>query len=240
MTNKPSSDDSGPINGFFSEGGGHRGAHIRTPTSRAANLVAAVPAMRRTPEPKTARARISAQPRQNQKPMGPTPERMAKGDLPPARTAGGFHRAIPPVETLFKAKKLGWSNDCVTENLALFQAAEKLKLHYDQKNAMGIKAQDINKVGGRGASDNLTEEEIWVEHNKTFEIAKRLMGWTSAHPARGSARIVIAIVCEEMSVTEAAEMHLVAARKEVMISTAMEKLREGLFSLAIHWRFIRG
>ncbi len=231
---KPAS-DADPINGFFSEGGGRRGAHIRAGSEhRASTLAKALPMMRPGKEPKTARARISARKEKPTKLLGPTPERAAKGDVTPYRTAGGFHRSISTVERLRDQGKLDHD---ARHNQAMFQAAERLRRHFDGCQ-IGVKAQDLNRITGGAASGDLTQEEAWVEHHRHFTIAKKLMGWTEAHPKRGSACIVIAVVCEEMTVSDAADTNLPQARTEAMKAAAMDRLREGLFMLAVHWREI--
>lgn len=227
------SDSEPQPSGFFSAGGGKRGAMI--PAAEA--IAQAHATMRRSSTPKTARARISAQPvRAKQTILGPTPERLAKGDIAPMRTAGGFHRAVAPVERLYKLHKLAANPDDLRENLALFQAAERLKRHYDGLG-LSIAAQDLNKVVGHETGDD-TKQDAWVDHRRHFVIARTLMGYNVAYPRRGSSGIVIAVVCEEKAVTDAAEEHLVPARKEVMVATAMDRLREGLWVLACHWKTI--
>ncbi len=238
--------DAEPVNGMFSPGGGKRGAHIRTAgDSRSGQLAGylaeALPSMRRQRGPsKTAAGRAELAPiktkRTPPKPFGPTPERLAKGDISPVRTAGGFHRAVSPVERLYKLRKLSANPDDIRENLALFQAAERLKRHYDGLG-LSISAQDPNRVIGHEVGDD-TKQDAWVDHRRNFEVARTLMGFNLAHPRRGSSCIVVAVVCEEKAVTDAAEEHLIPARKEVMVATAMDRLREGLWVLACHWKMI--
>ena len=142
------------------------------------------------------------------------------------------------MERLFQQHQLSEKPDDTRENFALHQAAQRLKRHYDLKNAIGIKAQDFNRASGRGGDGDLMQEEVWLENNRHFEVARKMMGWTPAHPNRGPASIVIAVVCEEMTVTEAADLYLVGGRKERMLAAAMDRLRVGLFMLAVHWREI--
>ena len=235
MADSTSPDRPTEPSGFFAPGGGKRGAMI--PAGEA--MAQAHAAMRRPTPERTARGRIEAAPqrRKAERPIGPTPERLAKGDIPAAATAGGFHRSVAPIERLYKQKKLGETAEHVRDNLALFQAAERLKHHFDRKNAMGVRAQDLTRVTG-GSPNGTAAEEAWVIHNKHFETAMVLMRYSAASPNRGAARIVIAVVCEEMIVTDAAVSFLLPARKEVMVATAMEKVREGLWCLATHWGFL--
>ena len=204
-----------------------------------AELARSIPPLRAS-APKNARSRMEAGKPKKAKPvrLGPTPERAAKGDFLAPKAIDAPYVCVAPIERLFRDGKLAPTKDNVRENFALWQAAQRLKRHYDQKNAIGVRAQDLNRVTGRGSSEDLNRDEAWVEHNKHFEIARRLMGWTSAHPKRGSACIVIAVVCDEKTVTEAADEFMVPARAEVMKAAAMDRLREGLFTLALHWREI--
>ena len=73
--------------------------------------------------------------------------------------------------------------------------AEKLRRHYEGC-AIGVKAQDLNRITG-GDSGELIGEEAWVEHYRRFKEARVIMGWTEAHPNRGAACIVVAVVCED-------------------------------------------
>ena len=169
--------------------------------------------------------------------MGPTEERLAKGDVTLYRTAGGFHRSVSTVEQLRDQEKLCPENR--GHNQAMFRAAERLRRHFLGAQQLGaVKAQDLNRVTGRSSAEDLTQEEAWVEHFRQFTDARKLMGWSPAHPNRGAACIVVAVVCEDMTVTGAAEAYLLPARAEVMKAAAMDRLREGLFALAVHWREI--
>ena len=165
--------------------------------------------------------------------MGPTPERLAKGDLE-IRTAGAFHRSVPPVERLRDQDKL---DSMPRVNQAMFEAAEKLKRHFDGLGT-SIKAQDLNKVIGASSEGNLEGEEAWVHHHDAFKKAGKLMGWSETNPHRGAARITIAVVCHEMTITDAAKAHLPGADTTAMKAVALDRVREGLWALAAHWRMI--
>ena len=64
------------------------------------------------------------------------------------------------------------------------------------------------------------------------------MGWYVDHPFRGSGRLVVDVVCFEMPILEAGVIHTPKARTDTVSAKAMEKLCEGLFILAAHWRLI--
>ena len=226
------SSDAEPVSGFFAAGGGKRGAMI--PAAEA--MAQAHATMRRASPVKTARARIDLAPTKTKraapKLLGPTPERIAKGDIPVAATAGGFHRSVPPIERLRDQNKL--DHDSQT-NQAMFEAAEKLYRHF-QGCMVGVKAQDLNRVIGGGGGDDLTQEESWVHHFDQFKTACKLMGWFEGNPHRGAGRIVVAVVCYEMTIRDAGAENLPAGRVEGQQITAMDRIREGLFGLAKHWR----
>ena len=237
-----------PVNGYFGPG----------KSRSAAELARSMPAIRASKQT-TARGRIAASKTKKTRaiPMAPTPERLAKGDM---TVRGGVYRALPVHEQLRDQGALALPKDDasakkVTEsptnqlyakskfdhdartNEAMFQAAEKLRRHFDGC-AIGVKAQDLNRIISSGASDDLTQEEAWVHHFDTFRTACKLMGWSEANPYRGAGRIVVAVVCYEMTVTEAAVAHIGAGRTEVVKGQGMDRLREGLFALATHWRML--
>lgn len=234
--------------GFFAAGGGKRGNHVRSADA--------------TPETKTARARVSASKKKGSKrqqralAMGPTPERLAKGDIAAPRTAGGFCRSLSMAEQLRDGRERGLQkpisrltpdqlvtlhekgrldHDARTSE-GMFQAAEKLRRHYDGLG-LGARAQDLNRVVGSNDSDPLGEE-AWVHHHQVFQIACKLMGWHDNAPHRGAGRITVAIVCEDMTITDAAAAHLPAGETTARKAAALDRLREGLWALASHWRMI--
>ena len=226
MSKPTTADETDAISPYFA--GGNR---------RAVDLARSNPSARE-PAQTTARARISAaKPNKARRgrpiPMGPTPERLAKGDISPI-TAAGFRRSIPGIEKLRDAGKL--DRDAQT-NEGMFQAAEKLRRHFDG-SMVGVKAQDLNRIISSGSSDELTGEEAWVHNFDQFRRACKLMGWSETSPHRGAGRIVVAVVCYEMTVSEGAEIHIGGARKETILAAGMDRLREGLFAIAVHWRFI--
>ncbi|WP_158810435.1 hypothetical protein [Beijerinckia sp. L45] len=223
MPKTTNADDFDPISPFFA-GGNRSPSDLKRSTPSA-----------RQPLPATARSRISAVSSKKAKrgralPMGPTPERLAKGDISPI-TAGGFRRSISTVEKLRDGGKL--DHDART-NEAMFQAAEKLRRHFEG-SLIGVKAQDLNRIIG-GGGDELTGEEAWVHNFDTFTKACKLMGWSQANPHRGAGRITVAVVCFEMTVTEAAGIHVADKRKETALAAGMDRLREGLYALSIMWR----
>ena len=162
-------------------------------------------------------------------PMGPTPERLAKGDID---VRSGMHRSVPPIERLRDGGKL--DHDART-NQGMFEAASKLKRHFDGLG-IGVQAQDLNRVIAGSAADDLTHEEAWVHNHDVFRTACKIMGWSETSPHRGAGRLVVAVVCYEMPVGDAALTHIGAGRAEVIKSQGMDRLREGLFALATFWR----
>ncbi len=211
-----------PINGFFAGGSRH-----------ASDLGQAKSTSRRAAAPTTSRSRIPAtkSKRARAVPMGPTPERLAKGDVvlnnPLAR-----HVAIPTIEHLARLGKL--DHDEVTAK-AMVCAAEKLYRHF-VGCGVGVKAQDLNRIVG-GSADDLSQEENWVHHRDVFRTACKMMGWSDANPHRGAGRLVVEVVCYEQTVRDAALVHIGRGRLELIQAQGMDRLREGLFALAVHWRF---
>ena len=138
------SSDAEPVNNFFASGGGKRGAMVP-----AAEAMAQAHATMRRPSPvKTGRARIELAPTKSKRAkassrvVGPTPERLAKGDITEPRSFDAPFRAVSPVERLrdkggFEAPK--WTFDRLERlrdqnkldhdakvNQAMFMVAEKL------------------------------------------------------------------------------------------------------------------
>ena len=201
----------------------------------------------------TARSRISAAKggkKGRAQPLGPTPARLAKGDID---VRAGMHRAIPPVERLRDQGKLAtpkpseeierlkargeFSYD-VVENQRCYEAALRLYRHYEgmlQGVQGSVQAQDLNKIIGSGGEGDCSKQEAWVIHRDFFREAVTLMGCYD-NPFKGCGRIVVAVVCSEMSIRDAAEACLPDSNQNAKQSIAMDRLRTGLFTLAMHWR----
>lgn len=216
----------------------------------ARELARAIPNARQA-KPATARSRISAGKSGKKvrvQPLGPTPERLAKGDID---VRIGMHRSVPPVERLRdqgklatplpmeeveKLKRRGELSYDVRENQACYEAALKLRRHFEGC-MKSVQAQDLNKIIGGHGGDDLTKEESWVHNRDQFVIAVKLMGWFE-NRYRGAGRMVVAVVCEEITVLDAAEIHIGRGDTTALMGAAMDRLREGLFALAVHWRFL--
>lgn len=167
-------------------------------------------------------------------PMKPTAERMAKTDKP-RKTGSGAYRAPHPLERLRDQGKLD-PNPRV--NLAMFEAAEKLYTHFYQGGLKGIQAQDLSRASGSGdgGACQFPASENAMFHRGKFREATRIMGWHVDSPYRGAGRLVVDVVCYEMPVLEAGRIHTPPARTDTIAAKGMEKLCEGLFILAAHWR----
>lgn len=214
----------------------HSGFYGPGKSRSAAELAAAVPAVR---APSTARARVEAKRSSSKKsrkaramPVGPTPERLAKGDVD---IRVGQTRSVPPIERLRDQGKLSFD---ARENQALYEAALRLRRHFDGC-LVGVQAQDLNRIIGAGrGDDDLMKEEAWVNNFDQFRTAVKLMGWSPDRPQRGAGRLVVAVICNDLPVVDAAKIHIGAGRTEAVMGAAMDRLREGLFALAIHWRLL--
>ncbi len=211
-----------PINGFFAGG------------SRHASDFGTVPSTRRAGSPSTARSRIAASKSKRARavPIGPTPERLDKGDIVHNKTVA-LHVSIPLVELLARQGKL---DPHESTSRAMLSAAEKLYRHF-VGCGVGVKAQDLNRIVG-GAAEDLDQEENWVHHRDVFRTACKMMGWSDANPRRGAGRLVVEVVCYEQTVRDAALVHIGRGRLELIQAQGMDRLREGLFALAVHWRFL--
>lgn len=232
-----------PISNFETNAGSFRGGKNR-PTATAADAPAAkagaTPAafrefMQARQRAKTKPATTAnARPAAPSKPTTPTQERMAKTDNP-RRTTSGVYRAPAPIERLRDQGKLD-PNPVV--NSAMFEAAEKLYTHFYQGGLKGIAAQDLSRSagGGDGGACQFPATERAMHHREKFREATRLMGWYIDAPYRGAARLVVDVVCFEVTVEDASRRHTLSARTDTIKANGMEKLCEGLFILAAHWR----
>ena len=166
--------------------------------------------------------------------MKPTAERMEKTDKP-RKTGSGAYRAPHPLERLRDQGRLD-PNPRV--NLAMFDAAEKLYAHFYQGGLRGIQAQDLSRAtgSGDGGACQFPASENALFHRQKFREATRIMGWHIDAPYRGSGRLVVDVVCYERTVEDAARLHLLSSRTDTVKAAGMEKLCEGLFVLAAHWK----
>ena len=166
--------------------------------------------------------------------LAPTPERLAKSDSP-VKLGAGLYRAPMPIERMRDRNQL---DPLPHLNEALYLAAEKLVGYFEGAGlAFTVRAQDLGRViGGSGEGGDHHAAHCLLE----FRRACTLMGWPVAFPHRGAGRIVVAVVCEGVTVTDAAAMHRPGGRTEVRLAAGMEALREGLFALAVRWRLVRG
>ena len=233
-----------PVSNFETNPGSFRGGKNAGAVPPAGGKLGANPAAFREFMQKRQAAKASASPavkakRVPQAPalsMKPTAERMEKEDRP-GRTKAGTYRAPPPIERLRDQGKLD-PNPRV--NLGMYEAAEKLYAHFYRGGLKGIKAQDLSRsVGsGDGGSSHFPTNDDAMFHRQKFREATRIMGWHVDHPFRGSGRLVVDVICFEMPILEAGLIHTPKARTDTVSAKAMEKLCEGLFILAAHWRLI--
>lgn len=166
--------------------------------------------------------------------IGPTPERLAKADAP-VRMAAGHYRAPMPIERMRDRGQLDPQPDI---NEGLFLAAEKLVGLFEGAGlATTVRAQDLTRViGGAGEDGDHHAAHCLLE----FRRACALMGWSVAHPHRGAGRITVAVVCFGQSLKEAAAQHRPGGGDAAQLAAGKEALQTGLFTLAVHWRLIRG
>ncbi len=124
----------------------------------------------------------------------------------------------------------------------MFEAASKLYRHFYEGGLGGISAQDVSSVVGGGSGDGAAcgmPKTARAAHNRgLFREAVRAMGWFIAAPHRGAARLTVDVVCFEMGVKDAAHIHIPGAGNEAVLAAGMDRLREGLFTLATHWSLI--
>lgn len=235
-----------PISNFETNAGSFRGGKNRGPATPDApsappvvKLGASSAAFQKFREERQAKSPGTKAKRVPQAPavsMKPTKQRLEKEDKP-ARTVSGTYRAPAPIERLRDQGKLD-PNPRV--NLGMFDAAEKLYEHFYRGGLKGIKAQDLSRsVGsGDGGACQFPSTDTDMFHRQKFREATRLMGWYVDAPYRGAGRLVVDVICFQMPVEEASRKHSLSARTDTIKANGMEKLCEGLFILACHWRLI--
>ncbi len=175
-----------------------------------------------------------AQPERPAPLVKPTDERLEKNDRP-RKTEGGFYRAPAPIERLRDHRKL---DPLPHVNEAMFQAAGKLYSVFYLGGLGGIAAQDLSRCvgGGDGGSCGFPRNERAMHNRQVFREAVKIMGWHEAFPHRGAARLVVDVICFDMAIRDASRIHIPLGRTEVSTAAGMDRLREGLFALASHWR----
>lgn len=169
-------------------------------------------------------------------PEVPTPERLEKGDRP-KKTKGGFYRAPPPIERIRDRNGLD-ANPNVAR--AMCEAASQLYQNFYQSGLNGVAAQDLSREirGGGTTSSSFPRTERALHHRQRFRDACNAMGWFPDFPHRGAGRIVVDVCCYQMGVEDAAKLNIGKGRLELVRSNGIDRLREGLFALARHWRLI--
>ena len=236
-----------PISNFETNAGTFRGGKNRRPIAAGATTTAAAPvvklgasseAFQQFRAERQAKGTVKSK-RVPQAPalsMKPTKQRLEKADKP-APTKAGNYRAPAPIERLRDQGKL---DPTPTVNLGMYQAAEKLYAHFYRGGLKGIKAQDLSRAtgSGDGGACQFPASEDAMYHRQKFREATRIMGWYIDAPYRGAGRLVVDVVCFEMPVEDASRKHSLSARTDTIKANGMEKLCEGLFILAAHWRLI--
>ena len=226
-----------PVNNYF--GGGSR---------RAAQLAQAVPALKgkasAPPSASEGKGSFRAFLAQRQpegakvvplKAQKPTKQRLEKADHP-AKTSAGFYRAPAPIERLRDQRKL---DEAVHINAAMYEAAQKLAGHFYDAGLTGIQAQDLSSCvggGGDGAACGFPKSERAMHNRQKVREACKMMGWFEAHPYKGAGRLVVDVVCYEMTIADASRIHIPGCSTAAQVGAGMDRLRTGLFMLAVHWK----
>ena len=167
--------------------------------------------------------------------LAPTPERLAKADSP-LKLGTGLYRAPPTIERMRDRLQLAPGDP--HQNAMMFLAAEKLEGYAAGAGLGGaIRAQDLTRV--TGSSGDYAGEHA-AHCLKEFRTACTLMGWFTAYPHRGAGRLTVAVVCDGMGVKDAANVYRPGGSDAARLAAGMDALREGLFALAVHWRYLRG
>ncbi len=133
------------------------------------------------------------------RPVKPTKQRLAKDDKP-AETRAGFYRAPAPIERMRDRKQLDMQSPAI--NAAMYEAAQKLGQHFYEAGLNGLQAQNLASCvhgSGDGAACSFPKTERAMHHRQKFREACTIMGWFEAHPYKGAGRLVVDVICYEMT-----------------------------------------
>ncbi|UDL95486.1 hypothetical protein LGH83_04495 [Lichenihabitans sp. PAMC28606] len=172
-----------------------------------------------------------------ERPILPTPERLVKSDRP-KKTSAGYYRAPAPIERLRNSGKL---DPHPRINEAMYTASQTLQLSFHNAGLTeSIKSQDLTGTGGGGSSaaSHMPLNEFALHHRQKYLTACKRMGWYEPYPLRGCGRLVVDVICHEMSIEDAGSRYFPGSRNATAIAAANDRLREGLFMLAVHWKLI--
>ena len=171
----------------------------------------------------------------------PTLERALLGDITEIDARNRSHvrgdknpkyRVIDALERLFERKLLDNQGGM---NEAMYLSALWLRETFRRAGldaSLGGGELDRIVSAGGNFSDKLDSHAGAVDARREFIHSVRCMGWYDLYPFRGCGRIVVGLVCYGYTIAECAGLYLNIVSSERAEAVAMDRLREGLMSLA--------
>lgn len=169
----------------------------------------------------------------------PTPEHLAQPDRPVRGQDGGY-RVIDALERLFTRGLLDSSG---AMNEAMYLSALWLRETFRRAGFdISLSSGDLDRIvtGRSDFSDRLYCSDRRIDAQNEFADAVRVLGWYDLHPFRGAGRIVVGVCCYGYTIAECGKLYLNIISQERAEAVAMDRLREGLMSLAGYRRMIGG
>jgi hypothetical protein len=171
----------------------------------------------------------------------PTPERARLGDITQIdeRNRGYVlgdmnpkYRVVDALERLFSRKLFDESE---TMNEAMYLSALWLRETFRRAGLdAGMGSGELDRIVSTGGnfSDKLDAHAGAVDARREFVYAVKSMGWFPLYPYRGAGRVVVAVCCYGYTIEECAQMYLNIVSLQRAEAVAMDRLREGLMTLA--------
>ncbi len=170
---------------------------------------------------------------------GPTPERAAKEELvlqnSPLQEVGRqnvrVYRAPPPIERMRDANRLDHRPEM---NEAMYRQAEDLQRLQRKAGMIGVAAQDLTRAFGGDRVDPpymMARTEAAAAARGELHQRLNFIGLRIDAPLYGNARVVYAVVCEELSFAVAGRLHCGQTNDYAAAAVAKDRVRAGLMAL---------
>ena len=132
-----------------------------------------------------------------------------------------------PLDRLFSRNRLDPAD--ADRNRQLHEAGDKLRTHHHYAGLSGIAANDPNHAGGGSAAHRTPISETMERHRRALRVAESVMD-------AGDWRVVMDVVCAEATL-EAAGRAVGYGNDEAAVAVALDRVRRGLYCLAMHWGY---
>ncbi len=164
--------------------------------------------------------------------LPPTPEYLAHRHGPTRHEKTGGYRVIDALERLFTRGLLDSSG---AMNEAMYLSALWLRETFRRAGFdISLSSGDLDRIvtGRSDFSDRLYCSDRRIDAQNEFADAVRTMGWYAESPFRGAGRITVGVCCYGYTISECVNLGYLNQSGERAEAVAMDRLREGLMSLA--------